>query len=352
MSRWIPAVWVLAAAFDLALLAAPALAGPSPEAQCEAAKNKEAGKYSFCLQKAEQKLVKTAGLCSGAGSSCYLDADCPTGESCSRDMTKYNGLVAKCDAKFSDHWAKWEQKAEDAGTSCPTNGDESSRQAELIANANRTAWRLSGQARFADNGDGTITDNQTGLMWEKKVKLDSTTDYANLEDADNHYQWAGVCSVNTGKTCQPDAAAAATCAAGVEGVATSCDQCAGGDGTCTVGGIGMTIWQWINQLNTLGFADYSNWRVPTRAELVSIVDYNDSAAPMVDSAFQGEGCGASCTAVDDPACSCTQSDHYWSASAYAPYSSDAWIVSLNDGGVDEYNEANYTDYVRAVRGGS
>ena len=29
-------------------------------------------------------------------------------------------------------------------------------------------------ARFADNADGTITDNQSGLQWEKKVKLDST----------------------------------------------------------------------------------------------------------------------------------------------------------------------------------
>lgn len=25
------------------------------------------------------------------------------------------------------------------------------------------------QPRFVDNGDGTITDNQTGLMWEKKT---------------------------------------------------------------------------------------------------------------------------------------------------------------------------------------
>ena len=58
--------------------------------------------------------------------------------------------------------------------------------------------------RYVDNSNGTITDNQTGLVWEKKVKLDGTQDFANLQDADNYYQWAGTCSVTTSKYCQPD----------------------------------------------------------------------------------------------------------------------------------------------------
>jgi hypothetical protein len=48
-------------------------------------------------------------------------------------------------------------------------------------------------SRFVDNADGTITDNKTGLMWEKKVKLDGTVDYGNLHDADDYYPWCGRC---------------------------------------------------------------------------------------------------------------------------------------------------------------
>ncbi len=38
--------------------------------------------------------------------------------------------------------------------------------------------------RFVDNGNGTITDRQTGLMWEKK-----TTD-GSIHDLYNSYSWS------------------------------------------------------------------------------------------------------------------------------------------------------------------
>src|SRR5713101_3450419 len=43
--------------------------------------------------------------------------------------------------------------------------------------------------RFVDNGDGTVTDHQTGLQWEKKVALDDTPNLADPHDADNNYTW-------------------------------------------------------------------------------------------------------------------------------------------------------------------
>src|SRR6266446_8828956 len=52
--------------------------------------------------------------------------------------------------------------------------------------------------RFVDNGDGTVTDNQTGLMWEKKENLDGTTDVSNQHDADNPYQWTASLSAPDG----------------------------------------------------------------------------------------------------------------------------------------------------------
>lgn len=43
--------------------------------------------------------------------------------------------------------------------------------------------------RFVDNGDGTFSDNETGLMWEKKEAYDGVVDRSNIHDADNIYSW-------------------------------------------------------------------------------------------------------------------------------------------------------------------
>jgi hypothetical protein len=51
---------------------------------------------------------------------------------------------------------------------CPTEGDETSIQDAVAADADTIALKLTG-ARFVDNGDGTVTDVQTGLMWEQKT---------------------------------------------------------------------------------------------------------------------------------------------------------------------------------------
>ena len=194
----------------LALLpAAAAFAGLTPAAKCEALKNKEAGKYAFCLQKAEMKLIKTAGVCSVAGTLCYRDSECPSGETCSKDLTKYNAAIDKCEQKFSDHWTKWEEKA---GGACPTTDDEASTQAYLADHSGRVADYLVGgnplgdpplktgqttsygpasdgnlqmgaSRSYTDNGDGTITDNRTGLMWEKKDRS------GGIHDWNNTYLW-------------------------------------------------------------------------------------------------------------------------------------------------------------------
>jgi len=80
-----------------------------------------------------------------------------------------------------------------------------------------------------DNGDGTITNVSTGLVWEKK------DDSGGIHDKDNRYVWAGICS-NTfigfrQKYCQPDAAAKATCEAGTPPGTVGCDTCSSGEGT-------------------------------------------------------------------------------------------------------------------------
>ncbi len=204
--------------------------------------------------------------------------------------------------------------------------------------------------RFVHNANGTITDNGTGLIWEAKVRADTIVDLSNHQDADNAYPWAGTCSVSTSKRCQPDATSQAACLAGVEGDPSGCARCVGGEGTCTVTPNG-TIWQELVALNAADYGGHDDWRVPTRRELESIVDLADTTAPIAYAAFTGAQCGGGCSNVSNPACSCTQTVGYWSASSYAHAPANAWLVSFFEGAVGGVGKT-YDVYVRMVRGGS
>jgi len=169
--------------------------------------------------------------------------------------------------------------------------------------------------RFVDNPDGTITDNQTGLMWEKKAALDnfpvsctSTGVCPDPHDADNTYTWTD----NTDPTSNPT-------------------------------GTAYTVF--LAQLNAgVGFAGHTDWRLPTLAELQGLVDYTDTSSPVVNAAFD-TGCTGSCTVTT---CSCTASTRHWSSSDVVSATLRAWFVDFGQGFVD--NDSKDTDYsVRAVR---
>ena len=179
--------------------------------------------------------------------------------------------------------------------------------------------------RFVDNRDGTISDNQTGLMWEKKTESDGVANSANLHDADNTFNWAGTCSPNVFKYCQPNDIATSHCAAYVEIFTTACGPCVGLDGTCNVT---ETVWTWIATLNQTNFAGHSDWRLPKIGELQSLADYTDGGPPAINAAFDGIGCGASCTDITDPACSCTRPFYTWSASPSASSFGQLWFVNF------------------------
>lgn len=205
-------------------------------------------------------------------------------------------------------------------------------------------------ARFVDNADGTISDEETALMWEKKVKGDAAVDGANPHDSDNPYPWSGTCSIG-GSACQPNAAAEAACLAGVQGQTYGCAQC--GSGVCNVaGGVGITVWQWLGALNTAAFGGYSDWRLPRKSELSTLVDEGQVTwtSPVIGVAFRSPIC-PSCTDVTSPACSCTRGNYYWSASTYEPYGLFSWVVDFYGGYVYALDKTSNL-YVRAVRGGS
>ena len=145
---------------------------------------------------------------------------------------------------------------------------------------------------YTDNGDGTITDNNTGRMWEKK-SADGT-----IHDKDTTYTWANAFAVHI---------------AGLN---------AGG-----------------------GFAGHTDWRLPNVKELQSIVNY-ENFNPSVSSAFN-TSCSATCTVLT---CSCTAAPFYWSSSTIANDPTSAWVVSFFIG-IELANGKGSISVVRAVRGG-
>jgi len=321
------------AALALSLLcAAAAHAAGTPEQKCQAGKNDAAGKYAQCLGKAEKSYV-TSG-----------------------DATKYDNAIVKCEGKLVATWDKLEAAAVAAGTTCPSTGDQlliqsfldacelgvaatvatgspaaavtcaadlASCAADLAncvaagpeakplrtgqtlcydeagaviacAGSGQDGTALKGATRsFTDNGNGTITDNKTGLMWEK-LSNDGT-----VHDEDKAYTWL---TAVTSKIA-----------------------------TLNSGG---------------GFAGHTDWRVPNVSELLTLVSYG-AVNTATYSAFK-TACPASCTVLT---CSCTQQADYWSSTTYGYVTWYAWIVYFGGGTTDGANKTGL-HYVRAVRAGS
>jgi len=77
----------------------------------------------------------------------------------------------------------------------------------------------------------------------------------------------------------------------------------------------------------------TGWRVPTRRELISIVNL-DGSVPTVDAAYFPD----------------TESDWYWSSDIYAVDPTGAWVVLFSTGRV-QLNGRSNTSFVRLVRSG-
>lgn len=175
------------------------------------------------------------------------------------------------------------------------------------------------QDRFVDNGDGTVTDRETGLQWEQKVTGSGGQNLADPHDVDNVYDW----SVGDDGTA-PDGTAFTDFLVKLNGGPT-------GVGNCVVNG----------STQTGGFAGHCDWRLPTIAELKTIVD----------TAVSGCGGGSPCI---DPTFGPTGTTRlYWSASTSAADAEFALTVDFSNGGAPSlFKVGPPPASARAVRGGS
>jgi len=156
--------------------------------------------------------------------------------------------------------------------------------------------------RYGVNGDGTATDYDTGLVWERK------TDDGSVHDKDNSYAW--------------NAAVGGTTPNGTvftEFLATL-NTAISGDGTASSG----------------CFAGHCDWRLPTIEELLTIVDPDFcGTAPCIDQVALGPTDGFTL---------------HWSATRDASDPDAAWVVYFSSGGAEFWDMVN-TGHARAVRSG-
>jgi len=199
-------------------------------------------------------------------------------------------------------------------------------------------------ACLRDIGDGTIYDVCSGLQWEKKVNV------AGLQSVEDLYAWAGCCDgdcTNVANFCQPNAAAAATCAAGSDGGTQGCVECA--VGTCNVDvdaiGVTTTVWDWLNQLNAASFAGHNDWRLPSQAGSNPV-----PAAKELESIFDPTalGCGVDMPCID-PIFGPTIDNAYASATTITGSTNQIWVGNFGAPNVASAHK-EFGSYVRAVRG--
>jgi hypothetical protein len=143
--------------------------------------------------------------------------------------------------------------------------------------------------RFTDNGNGTVTDKLTGLIWLKNANCTDTV--GGIAKGSGYLTWAGALI-------------------------------------------------WSNNLanGNCGLSDGSaagQWRLPTVSELQSLVNSQQTNQGIW---LNGQGFSS------------VQSSNYWSSTTYAPYTSYAWLVYMNVGSV-YYGYKTGSYYVWPVRGG-
>ncbi|HLK10997.1 MAG TPA: DUF1566 domain-containing protein [Candidatus Binatia bacterium] len=158
--------------------------------------------------------------------------------------------VGKCDAKLSAAFTKLEAKGGCASTNdAPTFAARVALSSVVIEGLAFYPGAPGGPTNgphFTDNGDGTVTDDGTGLQWEQK-----TFDPTSVHYGFAVYAWSSSGCVNGGGVPMP-----------------------GDDGTLPDGTAFTTFLATLDDSSAPGgcFAGHCDWRMPTATELGTILD--------------------------------------------------------------------------------
>ena len=252
------------------------------------------GTRQTCAQSAGSAMCtcKTDSVCGALGNTC---ADSLTVASCSQDQ---DGCFYQSTSSACTTGACSVAGAVALCCTCTTNGPECvsggttqtcpsslvcERTASTVcADANWAQWPMPNVstdvsngapnlASYTNNGDGTVNDNVTGLIWQQA--------------SSGPYTWS----------------------------------------------------QAMAHCSSLALAGQKGWRLPTRIELLSLVDYSvlgSSATPMINTTFFPT----------------TVSAYYWTSTPLAADpSSQAWIINFAQGGGGSITMTISTGYALCVR---
>jgi hypothetical protein len=170
--------------------------------------------------------------------------------------------------------------------------------------------------RFKDNKDGTVTDKETGLMWEMKLAADGL-DGGNCADpiqanrdihcANNFYSWTSTADADTTNP----------------------------DGTVFTEFLSTLNQDVTDDASSTCYASYCDWRLPRLDELRTILIEQGACytAPCIDDSFRP-----------------TSASFYWSGTSGATNPGAVWGVNFGAGVVTGALKDSSLA-VRAVRGG-
>ncbi len=148
---------------------------------------------------------------------------------------------------------------------------------------------------YADNGNGTVTDNNTGLMWQRcSVGQNNDSTCSGTAQSYNWYQASGTYHATYNPSSQ-------------------------------------------NVCGSLNLGGQNDWRLPSKKELITIVDYNiPYPGPTINTTYFPN----------------TIAPGYWSSTTYAYLPDYAWYVVFSYGYVYYGYKGHDYGYVRCVRAGT
>lgn len=247
--------------------------------------------------------AKAAGLNDTGQTQCYDASNPPALAPCSATLGGDSGTNPRQDARFG-------RDAQIAGQSLTKVGAGAAAfDYTKIAN-NGAQLAPSGTLGTSSSDWACTKDNVTGLTWEVK----NTSGPRNVGHT---YTWYS---------------AAATTNGGSSGAIGTNTSCASSLATCN-------LENYVSAQNAATLCGASDWRLPTRKELLTLVYAGKNASPYIDTTYF-------------PNTTSATTSQTWTGSTHAFNSTFAWYVDFYDGNSYASDKFTVDGYVvRLVRGG-